>query len=59
MDATIPIERMLQDGNRMDIHGVLEIHSPTRVAAWLSRNGSGRRLEPHFTFWKFHLGVLR
>ena len=57
MDATITIERTLQDNNRMDTHRLLEIYSPARIAAWLSRNGPEGRPEPHFTFWKFLLGV--
>jgi len=57
MDATITIERRLQDGNRMHTHRLLEIYSSARIAAWLSRNGPEGRPEPHFTFWKFLLGV--
>ncbi|MFH2103418.1 MAG: hypothetical protein ABIJ39_08725 [Chloroflexota bacterium] len=56
--ATI-IERTLQYGNRAEIRWLFATYPHARITAWLRQNGAERLPEPHLTFWRLVLGVLR
>ncbi len=49
------IERILQFGNRQELHWLFNRYPLSQITAWLSRNGPERLPEPHLTFWKLVL----
>ena len=56
MDAAIIMKRTLQDGNRFDMHRIVEVFSPSRSTARPCQNGPWSRPEDRTTFRKYFLG---
>ncbi|MBS1248672.1 MAG: hypothetical protein MAG431_00231 [Chloroflexi bacterium] len=54
--ATI-IERVLQFGNRAEIHWLFQTYSRSQVADWVRQWGHYALPEPHLTFWRLVLDV--
>ena len=55
--ASTIIERVLQYGNRVEIHWLFSVYSPHKVSAWVRQWGSDALPEPHLTFWLLALDI--
>jgi hypothetical protein len=53
--ASTIIERVLQYGNRAEIHWLFSAYSRQQVSGWVDRWGRYALPEPHLTFWRLVL----
>lgn len=56
-DAHTIIERVLQFGNRAEIHWLFQTYSNAKIKEWVNRWSKDKLPEPHRTFWRIVLEV--
>jgi hypothetical protein len=56
-DSHTIIERLLQFGNRSEIHWLFTVYSQEQIASWVRQFGKDKLPQPHRVFWQIVLEI--
>jgi hypothetical protein len=56
-DSHTIIERVLQFGNRAELHWLFTVYTQAEISSWVRQHGRDKLPQPHRRFWQIILGI--